>query len=611
MTAGNENKDRRQKMNRKLFIWLALALSALIISGCEAAQPTTAPLSGGSVEMPDTSQPTQAPTITAPPQITVEPTQATPQPSEIISLDETWNQYINYQLGFSIKFPKTMVSFLGSCKWNKEGGDHSYRPDPAFVPVKIFEDAGSAYITAEYYHKLAGETTDVSGGRHFFAECNQVTNSLALLQDPNKPHEMWKFVGQDVQDDAELDAFIKTHYGAGCSLGEKTPSAQEGVYDVSILGDGKDLEETTCPLNFWHIVKYAPSAHKVIAWNPGQAYTFAAALDYSVVHDHDMVESFHFLNVTATALPVDSTQPSDTATAPPLDTAEPSGIEAGSIQTRPSDGMDMVYVPAGEFLMGSDDDDVNQAIELCTRYGAFGGECTSEHFQFERPAHPVALDGFWMDRTEVSNAQFQKCVDAGVCDAPPPPMSRDGQALEAGPDQAAVYIFWEQAQTYCQWAGGRLPTEAEWEYAARGPQGYQFPWGDEFDGSRLNYCDARCGETWGDESMYGKSWADVSVDDGYAYVAPVGSYPGGASWCGALDLAGNVAEWVSDTPAPYTTERQVNPNISSGNSEFEIARGGSWQYFPNFVRSANRFRSRAQGAASDIGFRCVVPGAGQ
>jgi len=234
------------------------------------------------------------------------------QPSEIVSLDETWNQYTNHQLGFSIKVPKTMVSFLGSCKWNEENGDHSYRPESAFVPVKIFEDAGSVYIVAEYYHKLAGETTDDSGGGHFFAECNKVTNSLALLQDPDEFHEMWEFVVRDIQNDEELDAFIKSRYGSSCSLGEKTASAQDGVYDVSILGDGKDLEQTQCPLNYWAILKYDPQIGKVIAWNPGQAYTFAAALDYSVVNDQEMIDSFWFLNGT----PADPSEPMTSGTEP-------------------------------------------------------------------------------------------------------------------------------------------------------------------------------------------------------------------------------------------------------------------------------------------------------
>jgi len=243
------------------------------------------PASEAAVETPAAEEPTAVPAVT-PTEVAVETPGQTPtgeviQPSEMVSLDETWNQYVNYRLGFSIKFPKTMVTFYGSCRWNEENGDHSYRPDPAIVPVKVFEDVDTVYIAGEYYHELAGETTETTadgGMRYYYAECNKVNNSLALLQDPeNHYQQMWKMVVKDIYNDDELDGFIKSRYGAGCSLGEKVASEQQdGVYDVRIQGDGKDLPETQCPLNYGTVLKYYPQANRVIAWDLGQAYTFAA-----------------------------------------------------------------------------------------------------------------------------------------------------------------------------------------------------------------------------------------------------------------------------------------------------------------------------------------------
>ena len=207
-------------------------------------------------------------------------------------------------------------------------------------------------------------------------------------------------------------------------------------------------------------------------------------------------------------------------------TTEPT-LESDAIWTRPADGMVMVHVPGGTFEMGS--------IE---------GESD------EQPVHTVVLDGFWIDRTEVTNALYHRCVEANACQAPTvcdwgaPTYARVEHA-----DHPAVCVDWYGAEAYCEWAGARLPTEAEWEYAARGSQGWAYPWGNEFDGTRLNYCDVNCEE----------NWADETVDDGYARTAPVGGYPDGASWCGALDMAGNVWEWMVDWHGSYPSAAQANP----------------------------------------------------
>ena len=282
----------------------------------------------------------------------------------------------------------------------------------------------------------------------------------------------------------------------------------------------------------------------------------------------------------ATPTPVLPTQPPDTVG--PL--AEAS---LGDTRTRPADGMVMVYVPAGEFQMGSTDAEVDAALGLCNQYLS---ACYRAWFEAERPAHMVALDGFWIDRTEVTNAQYARCVADGDCEE----SEYADDSHFNGADYPVVGVDWYNAAAYCQWAGARLPTEAEWEYAARGPERRTFPWGDTFDGTRLNFCDANCEHV----------WRAAEYDDGYAYTAPVGSYPAGASWCGALDMAGNVWEWVADWYGDYPSGRQINPaGPSSGQAH--VIRGGSWLDLPSLTRSANRFRIIPVDARYYEGFRCA------
>lgn len=262
--------------------------------------------------------------------------------------------------------------------------------------------------------------------------------------------------------------------------------------------------------------------------------------------------------------------------------------------------MVMLYVPGGEFQMGTDDDQMRISLKVCgvtaSRMFGPGSRCLSSEFADETPAHPVELDGFWIDRTEVTNAQYRECVSAGACR---PPVESGSYSRESYYGDAAfdnypvVWVGWQQAVDYCAWVGARLPTEAEWEYAARGPEGFLYPWGDAFDGTRLNYCDANCD--------LGPS--DPSIDDGYPDTAPVGSYPSGASWCGALDLAGNVREWVADWFGPYYG-RQANPH-GPRSGDMIVSRGGSWLDPPENVRSTKRGRNTTDFAIYKLGIRCA------
>jgi formylglycine-generating enzyme required for sulfatase activity len=264
-------------------------------------------------------------------------------------------------------------------------------------------------------------------------------------------------------------------------------------------------------------------------------------------------------------------------------------------RTRAADGMVMVYVPAGEFTMGSTDEEADAALALC---GEYRSNCERHWFEHELPAHTVALDGFWIDRTEVTNEQYALCVADRAC-KPPRQTGSDTRESYYGDssydDYPVIYVDWYRADAYCEWAGARLPTEAQWEYAARGPEGHIFPWGDELDGTRLNYCDASCED----------DWADESFDDGYPDTAPVGSYLDGASWVGALDLAGNVWEWTANWYEEYPSGRQENPT-GPASGEYRVVRGGGWISSWSGVRSAYRNHDRPGVRYFFLGFRCAA-----
>ncbi len=274
----------------------------------------------------------------------------------------------------------------------------------------------------------------------------------------------------------------------------------------------------------------------------------------------------------------------------PTDTPLPT---LGDIWTRPTDGMAMLYVPAGEFEMGSTDAGVDAAVELCRQYYDI---CNHSYYALESPQHTVALDHFWIDRTEVTNAQYQQCVAAGVCQSPAV-CDRGEPPLQAAPEanHPVVCVTWHEAQAYCEWAGARLPTEAEWEYAARGPGGNVYPWGNTFDGTLSNYCDVNCD----------KPSANTAVDDGHAQSAPVGSYPRGASWCGALDLVGNVFEWTADWIGDYPSTAQVNPTGPETGRE-KVIRGGGWHYPQASLRGVARATIAPDKRYNPLGFRCVI-----
>jgi formylglycine-generating enzyme required for sulfatase activity len=262
------------------------------------------------------------------------------------------------------------------------------------------------------------------------------------------------------------------------------------------------------------------------------------------------------------------------------------GPVAGATMIWEKDESKMVYVPDGEFIMGFSESDA-KAIEAINPEAKFSVEG-------EKPRHTVFLDAFYIDKYEVTNARYRKCVEAGVCNAP-------SDTTYYGKDDYAqhpvVFVSWYDADTYCRWAGKRLPTETEWEKAARDDDEERtWPWGNKFDGNRVNFCDTNCPE-W---------WRHASVNDGYAQTAPVGSYPKGVSLYGALDMAGNVWEWVADwyDPDYYSQSPDRNPPGPDSGSE-KVVRGGSWLNGFTDIRARYRYKSPPAFLGKDFGFRCV------
>ena len=201
----------------------------------------------------------------------------------------------------------------------------------------------------------------------------------------------------------------------------------------------------------------------------------------------------------------------------------------------------------------------------------------------EFPPHNVEVGAFLLDKTEVTIAEYRACVDARVCRPP----GLVGEKWETTDKHPIFGITWYDAQKYCEWVSKRLPTEAEWEYAARKPRNQPFPWEGRFDGSKVN------------------SRGDA---DGSSRTAPVGSYPGGASGLGLLDMAGNVSEWTADwyDGSYYQTAPPRNPKGPEASTGTKAVRGGSWSD-PDFLqRSTARQAFDPNISNSSVGFRCAA-----
>ena len=269
-------------------------------------------------------------------------------------------------------------------------------------------------------------------------------------------------------------------------------------------------------------------------------------------------------------------------------------LEIGSTRISEIDGMEQVYVPAGEFIMGSTD--VEAKLDLT------GGRAYPEIPQFT-----YYLDSYWIDKYEVTNKQYHACMDAGGCTEPHRLFSYTYQDFFTNPiydNYPVVWVNWFQANEYCKWAGRRLPTEAEWEKAARGTDGRKYTWGnDPYSEDKANICDINCT----------RAHALKQFNDGYADLAPVGSYPAGASPYGALDMAGNVWEWNSTEIRLYpyeSSDGREDASLSNydpyGPDIERVWRGSTWSNGLWWLRVTTRYHSKDSYSWYVLGIRCAA-----
>ncbi|MBA4419853.1 MAG: hypothetical protein C0391_01770 [Anaerolinea sp.] len=311
----------------------------------------------------------------------------------------------------------------------------------------------------------------------------------------------------------------------------------------------------------------------------------------------------------------ENSQPAaEQAVIPPTDippTAKPE-MAAGTVSNNAKDGLAVVYIPKGSFTMGSNFD-----------FSKRRGFCVT-------PQHKVTLDAYWINQTEVTIAAFRKFVQAtgfitdaeknfggwiwNYCendwqkvistDSGPNWQKPIGgkKKLTGNEDHPVTQISWNDASAYCEWAGGRLPTEAEWERAARGDDDVRmYPWGnDDVDDNLLNF----------GEKSFKCPLCDYRMEDGYQYTAPVASFPDGISPFGLYDMSGNVYEWVQDSydgQSCYPTNPVTNP-VPPEEGEERIMRGGSYADYDELywkLRVDNRWSRLPGSSFADVGIRCV------
>jgi formylglycine-generating enzyme len=274
---------------------------------------------------------------------------------------------------------------------------------------------------------------------------------------------------------------------------------------------------------------------------------------------------------------------------PATETAPTQGVRA----LRPALG-GRVRIEGGSFVMGSTPADLERVLEQC-RKEVLGVECEAlvVEFQNQEPAHDVSLSPYAIDQREVRVDEYARCVSSGACN---PPSFSPGDARFDRPALPITHVRWDDARAYCTWAGGRLPTEAEWEFAARGTTSREYPWGNVYNPHLCNH------------GAFAPD--DTDGTDGFIGLAPVGSFPDGATPRLIVDMAGNVAEWVSDyyerdleTHLGYPPGSQNNPTGPTSGVE-HVIRGGSYIEGAAWMRAAWRGATELVDSPH-VGIRCA------
>ena len=284
--------------------------------------------------------------------------------------------------------------------------------------------------------------------------------------------------------------------------------------------------------------------------------------------------------------------------APSASAAAPAVAPVQTVQATPPPGCPsgMIQIPGGSFFMGTDDG-----------------------LPSEKPSHQVTLAPYCIDEFEVTVGQYKACSDGGRCKRAgvtnewPTISDKEHKAFDplcnvrdpTGKSKHPVNcVDWEMADKFCHEQTKRLPTEAEWEFAARGPDGRKYPWGDDDPAAgHLNACGKEC-VAWGVKNGIEEK-AMYNVDDGFANTAPVGSFPKGASRYGVQDVVGNVWEWVADWYGEYGKEELKEPSGPPTGDE-RVIRGGAWNgSYPSWVRPTFRYKDAPTKRSYGIGFRCA------
>jgi len=265
--------------------------------------------------------------------------------------------------------------------------------------------------------------------------------------------------------------------------------------------------------------------------------------------------------------------------------------------------MSMASVPAGTYWVGSPDSLLEQMVSLCLM-GTAESTCRNTLYSDQIPAHTVQISGFWMDETEVSNAQYAQCVNAGRC----VPSKFAGEKDFGNWDQPVTGISWHSAIGYCQWRGRTLPTEAQWEYAARRGHGARYAWGDAPpDPHKARYCDDQC------------KAARFAVKGGVKAPRgpePVNSNYGSRTTDGLYHMSGNVREWVLDTYDEdfYQTISHGTRNplkFTQAPRQEKCHRGGGWDDPPTHLDVTIRRADKPETLSNSLGFRCAASSSGQ